>query len=101
MLAVLGMLLLASASRWQVLLALTARPARTQHSLTAGCAPRAAGARLPLPFKYQTMRATWLGSARTCSRAEACGVHGVPTAVLTVVPCSRMRRDSGRVQRRI
>ena len=47
-LAALAMLLLRPASRCQVLLPLTARPACTQPSLTARCAPCAVGACLPL-----------------------------------------------------
>ena len=57
-LSVLAMLILASASRWQVMLTLTAQPARTQHGLTARCAPCAAGACLPLPFNHHIVRAT-------------------------------------------
>ena len=91
-LAALAMLLLRPASRCQVLLPLTARPACTQPSLTAGCAPCAVGACQPLPFNHHTTRATWLGSATTCSRAAACLVHhvhcGGAPAVLTA-PCPR------------
>ena len=76
-LAALAMLLLRPASRCQVLLPLTARPACTQPSLTAGCAPCAVGACQPLPFNHHTTRAMWLGSATTCSRAAACLVHHV------------------------
>ena len=71
-LAVLAMLLRTACSRCQVLLPLTARPACTQPRLTARCAPCAVGACLPLPFNHHTTRATWLGSATTCSRAGAC-----------------------------
>ena len=91
-LAALAMLLLRPASRCQVLLPLTARPACTQPSLTAGCAPCAVGACQPLPFNHHTTRATRLGSATTCSRAAACLVHhvhrGGAPAVLTA-PCPR------------
>ena len=91
-LAALAMLLLRPASRCQVLLPLTARPACTQPSLTAGCAPCAVGACQPLPFNHHTTRATWLGSATTCSRAAACLVHhvhrGGAPPVLTA-PCPR------------
>ena len=76
-LSVLAMLILASASRWQVMLTLTAQPARTQHGLTARCAPCAAGACLTLPFNHHIVRATWLGSATTCIKAAVCLVHHV------------------------
>ena len=82
----LAMLLLRPASRCQVLLPLTARPACTQPSLTAGCAPCAVGACLPLPFNHHTIRATWLGSATTCSRAGACPVHHVHRGVCGTLP---------------
>ena len=85
-LAALAMLLLRPASRCQVLLPLTARPACTQPSLTAGCAPCAVGACLPLPFNHHTTRATWLGSATTCSRAGACPVHHVHRGVCGTLP---------------
>ena len=85
-LAALAMLLLRPASRCQVLLPLTARPACTQPSLTAGCAPCAVGACLPLPFNHHTIRATWLGSATTCSRAGACPVHHVHRGVCGTLP---------------
>ena len=63
-LAVLAMLLCTACSRCQVLLPPTARLSCTQHSLTAGCAPCAVGARtrMPLPFNHHTTPTTWLGS---------------------------------------
>ena len=85
-LAALAMLLLRPASRCQVLLPLTARPACTQPRLTTRCAPCAVGACLPLPFNHHTTRATWLGSATTCSRAGACPVHHVHRGVCGTLP---------------
>ena len=85
-LAVLAMLLCTACSRCQVLLPPTARLSCTQHSLTAGCAPCAVGARLPLPFNHHTTPTTWLGSATTCSRAAACPVHHVHHAVCGTLP---------------
>ena len=85
-LSVLAMLILHTASRCQVLFPLTARPACTQPRLTARCAPCAVGACLPLPFNHHTTRATWLGSATTCSRAGACPVHHVHRGVCGTLP---------------
>ena len=85
-LPVLAMLILHTASRCQVLFPLTARPACTQPRLTARCAPCAVGACLPLPFNHHTTRATWLGSATTCSRAGACPVHHVHRGVCGTLP---------------
>ena len=70
-LAVLAMLLRTACSRCQVLLTPTATHAHTQPSLTAGYAPRAAGACLTLPFNHLTKRAKWLDFATACSRAGA------------------------------
>ena len=85
-LAVLAVLLRTACSRCQVLLPPTARLACTQNSLTAGCTPRAVGARLPLPFNHHTTPTTWLGSATTFSRAGACTVHHVHRGVCWTLP---------------
>ena len=100
-LAVLAMLLRTACSRCQVLLPPTARLACTQHSLTAGCAPCSAGARLEQPFIHLSMPAKWLDLATTCSKAGRRAARHVPTAASRVVPHRRMRRDGGRVERRV
>ena len=74
------MLLGAAATTNQAPLPLAARPARTQPSLTAACAPCAAGSRLALPFNHLSVRAKWLGFVMTCSRAGARAARHVPTA---------------------
>ena len=62
-------------STCQVPISLTATPARTHCSLTAGCAPHVAAGRQPLPTNSQLMRATRLGLAAAYWRLGALPAH--------------------------
>ena len=73
-LAALAMLLLRPASRCQVLLPLTAQPACTQPSLTAGCAPCAGRSLSATAFQppYDPCNVAWLGDDLQQSSSLPC-----------------------------